>query len=51
MNKPEWILIAIGCIAAALNGSREPLHGIIQAELAIVIVSKIFIFEIYIFYL
>jgi hypothetical protein len=48
MNKPEWILIAIGCIAAALNGSREPLQGVIQAELAIVIAWKIFLFEIYI---
>ena len=38
MNKPEWMLIAIGCIAAALNGSREPLQGFIQAEIATVIV-------------
>ncbi|CAF3233074.1 unnamed protein product, partial [Rotaria sp. Silwood2] len=24
MNKPEWIFIAIGCIAASINGAREP---------------------------
>jgi hypothetical protein len=42
MNKPEWILIAIGCITASLNGSRESAYCIIQTKLAIVNALGIF---------
>ncbi|CAF4064820.1 unnamed protein product [Rotaria magnacalcarata] len=36
MNKPEWILIVIGCIAASITGAREPAYCIIQTKLAII---------------
>jgi len=36
MNKPEWILIAIGCIVASLNGAREPGFAIVQTKLTVV---------------
>ncbi|CAF1537993.1 unnamed protein product, partial [Rotaria magnacalcarata] len=34
MNKPEWILIVIGCITASITGARESAHYIIQTKLA-----------------
>ncbi|CAF5021578.1 unnamed protein product, partial [Rotaria sp. Silwood1] len=34
MNKPEWLWIAVGCIAASINGAREPAYSIIQTKLA-----------------
>jgi hypothetical protein len=39
MNKPEWIFIAIGCIAASLNGAREPIYCVILTKLVIVSAS------------
>ncbi|CAF2136217.1 unnamed protein product [Rotaria magnacalcarata] len=36
MNKPEWILIAIGCITASIIGARDPVYCIIQTKLATV---------------
>ncbi len=39
INKPEWILIAIGCIVASLNGAREPGYSIVQAKLTVVSAS------------
>jgi len=42
INKPEWILIAIGCIVASLNGAREPGYSIVQAKLTAVSASLVF---------
>jgi hypothetical protein len=36
INKPEWMLIVIGCIAAFLNGALEPTSAIIQTKLVTV---------------
>ncbi|CAF3996487.1 unnamed protein product, partial [Adineta steineri] len=36
MNKPEWILVVIGCIVASLNGGLEPAYSIIQTKVATV---------------
>ncbi|CAF3881045.1 unnamed protein product [Rotaria sordida] len=36
MNKPEWILILIGCILASINGTTEPAYCVIQTKLATV---------------
>ncbi|CAF1030751.1 unnamed protein product [Adineta steineri] len=36
MNKPEWMLILIGCIMACLSGALEPIFCIIQTKLATV---------------
>ncbi|CAF4318642.1 unnamed protein product [Rotaria magnacalcarata] len=36
MNKPEWILIVIGCITASIIGARDPVYCIIQTKLATV---------------
>lgn len=46
MNKPEWILIVIGCIAASITGAREPAYCIIQTKIAIVSNRVIFNFRI-----
>ncbi|CAF5223058.1 unnamed protein product, partial [Rotaria magnacalcarata] len=35
-NKPEWILIVIGCMTASIIGARDPVYCIIQAKLATV---------------
>jgi len=42
MNKPEWILIAIGCIVASLNGARDPGYSFVQTKLTIVRASLMF---------
>ncbi|CAF1941660.1 unnamed protein product [Rotaria magnacalcarata] len=34
MNKPEWILIVIGCMTASIIGARDPVYCIIQTKLA-----------------
>lgn len=36
MNRPEWLLIAIGCIAASLNGVQEVSYCIVQTKLVTV---------------
>lgn len=36
MNKPEWISIIIGCIAALVNGALEPTSAIVQTKLVTV---------------
>ena len=36
MNKPEWILIFIGCIACMINGGIQPVFGIILSKLTAV---------------
>jgi hypothetical protein len=36
MNKPEWLLIFIGCIAAFINGALEPTSAIVQTKLVTV---------------
>ncbi|CAF4457198.1 unnamed protein product [Rotaria socialis] len=36
INKPEWILIVIGCITASIIGARDPVYCIIQTKLATV---------------
>ncbi|CAF4188878.1 unnamed protein product [Rotaria magnacalcarata] len=36
MNKPEWILIVIGCMTASIIGARDPVYCIIQTKLATV---------------
>ncbi|UJR23295.1 hypothetical protein I4U23_026311 [Adineta vaga] len=33
MNKPEWLLITLGCIAAFFNGALEPTSAIVQTKL------------------
>ena len=48
MNKPEWILIVIGCLAAFLNGVEQPVYCFVQTKLTIVYNREIFSFsEIY----
>jgi presenilin-like A22 family membrane protease len=36
MNKPEWPLIGIGCIACLINGGIQPVFGIILSKLTAV---------------
>ena len=36
MNKPEWWLIGIGCLAALINGALEPTSAIVQTKLVTV---------------
>ncbi|CAF1013430.1 unnamed protein product [Adineta ricciae] len=33
MNKPEWLLIVLGCVAALVNGALEPTSAIVQTKL------------------
>ena len=33
MNKPEWPLIFVGCIACICNGGIQPVFGIILSKL------------------
>jgi hypothetical protein len=32
MNKPEWLLILIGCIASICNGGLQPATGIVMGK-------------------
>jgi hypothetical protein len=50
MNKPEWMSIAIGFITCMLIGAREPAFCIVQTKLAIVYISDILIFVMYVFF-
>jgi len=36
MNKSEWYLLLIGCIAGALIGVHEVAYAIVQTKLAVV---------------
>jgi presenilin-like A22 family membrane protease len=36
MNKPEWHLIIIGCVACIINGGIQPVFGIILSKLTAV---------------
>jgi hypothetical protein len=36
MNKPEWILIVIGCIAAIVTGALNPLFSVLEAKIIVV---------------
>jgi hypothetical protein len=36
MNKPEWMLIVAGCVAACLNGALHPGYAIIRTKLTVV---------------
>jgi hypothetical protein len=36
MNKPEWMLIVVGCIAAFLNGALEPTAAIVETQIVTV---------------
>lgn len=36
MNKPEWILIIIACVACTINGGIQPVFGIILSKLTAV---------------
>lgn len=36
MNKPEWIAIVFGCIAAAFTGALSPSFGIIRTKIIVV---------------
>ena len=33
MNKPEWPLIVVGCLACICNGGIQPVFGIILSKL------------------
>lgn len=33
MNRPEWMLIGIGCLACVINGGMQPAFGIILSKL------------------
>ena len=33
MNKPEWILILIGCVAAMITGALDPLATVVETKL------------------
>jgi len=33
MNKPEWILIVIGCIAAIVTGAINPLISVLETKI------------------
>jgi hypothetical protein len=35
-NKPEWLFIVIGCIAAFFNGALEPTSAVVQTKLVTV---------------
>ena len=32
MNQPEWIFIAIGCVAAFFTGALDPIFAVIQTK-------------------
>ena len=36
MNKPEWLLIIIGCFACLINGGVQPAFGVILSKLTAV---------------
>lgn len=36
INKPEWLFIVIGCLAALINGALEPTSAIVQTKLVTV---------------
>lgn len=36
MNRPEWLLITIGCLLASFNGVQEVSYCIVQTKLATV---------------
>jgi hypothetical protein len=36
LNKPEWYLIVLGCIAACVVGSSSPVFGLIFSKMIIV---------------
>ncbi len=36
MNRPEWSLIAVGCVACIINGGIQPVFGIILSKLTAV---------------
>ena len=42
MNRPEWVLINIGCLACAINGGMQPAFGIILSKLTAVCQVLIF---------
>jgi hypothetical protein len=50
MNKPEWVLIVIGCLAAFLNGVEQPVYCFVQTKLTIVYNTEIFSFQRLIFF-
>jgi hypothetical protein len=49
MNKPEWMSIAIGIITCMLIGAREPAFSVVQTKLAIVCISDVLIFVMFLF--
>ena len=36
MNRPEWLLIVIGCLACIFNGAVQPAFGVILSKLIVV---------------
>jgi len=36
MNKPEWMLIVIGCIAAIVTGALNPLASVLETKIIVV---------------
>jgi hypothetical protein len=41
MNKPEWMLIVIGCIAAIVTGALDPLSMVFDTKIITVIHSEL----------
>jgi hypothetical protein len=41
MNRPEWMIILIGCIACLISGAAEPIFAILLAKL--VYVTNVFL--------
>jgi hypothetical protein len=41
MNKPEWMLIVIGCIAAIVTGALDPLTMVFDTKIITVIHSEL----------
>jgi len=44
MNSPEWYLILIGSISAALAGIAQPMFAILMSEIIAVSTNRTFIF-------